>query len=83
MDQKTITEKFFTDPDWQVVEALVESYLEELKDLGTVDTSQPSDAIAAEVKGRQIARASMQKFLEGARILSRKHGAPQSPSPFR
>jgi hypothetical protein len=67
-----IKDKFFNDPDWKQVEALIESYIGDLKELDTIDDAQSAEHVKAELIGRKIAYQALRKFLEGAKLTQPK-----------
>lgn len=69
---KKIKEKFFSDPDWNLVEKIILSYIEPLKDILTVDITENADTVKAQVAGRKIAYESLHKFLKESRLLSNR-----------
>lgn len=64
-----ISNKFFNDPDWAIVEEMISEYIEPLKDISTVDIKKSNDEIATEVRGRQITINQLNKFLLDSRIV--------------
>jgi len=66
-----IANKFFNDPDWRIVENMINEYLEPLKDISSIDISKSNDEIATEVRGRQISVEQLGKFLQDSRIVGR------------
>lgn len=71
-DIKKISDKFFTDPDWHLVEELIKDYIEPLKDLNDIDIRETADNVKAQVVGRRIAYEQMTRFLSEAGILREK-----------
>jgi len=61
--------KFFQDPDWLLVEEMISDYIEPLRDISTIDTNRPADAVMAEVAGRKITVEQLTKFLRDCRII--------------
>lgn len=66
---KTIQERFFQDPEWHLVEELIREYINPLLDMSTIDTSQPAEAVKAEIIGRNLAYDSLNKFLEQSKLV--------------
>lgn len=62
--------KFTQDPDWNLMEELVNNYLAPLTEIGTIDITKSNDEIATEVRGRQIAIDGLTKFLNEAKIIN-------------
>lgn len=71
MSLQDLQQNFFQDPRWAEVEALIRGYIEPLIDLDSIDTTQSSEQIKAEIIGRKIAYKSMKDFLENTRVLTR------------
>lgn len=74
MDKTQRTEKlnkFFLDPDWVLVEEMLYEYIEPLRDISTIDLNRGSDAVMADVAGRQKAYDGITKFLKDCRILGK------------
>lgn len=71
-DLRKIQEKFFFDPDWKEIEKMILEYIEPLKDMGTVDTSQPAEHVKAEIIGRTIAYDSLAKFLNDTKMVGQQ-----------
>lgn len=76
VDLRKLNEKFFTDPDWAMMEELILSYIEPLRSVETIDSKLSNDQIATEVRGRQIAYDSMDRFLKDSKVVTRKLTAP-------
>lgn len=70
--QKRISEKFFNDPDWALVEQMIVQYLEPLTGVDSVDTKRTNDEIATDVRARQLAIENLGKFLKDCRILRKQ-----------
>lgn len=68
-DIKLIKEHFFQDPSWHLVEKLIRSYIDPLQSCLNIRPDTSNDEIASEVRGRQIAYESLDKFLSDAGIL--------------
>lgn len=67
-----LTNKFFTDPDWHLVEEVIRSYIEPLKDITGIDVKETADNVKAQVAGRIIAYQQMERFLKEAGILKER-----------
>lgn len=72
VDLQKLNEKFFTDPDWAMMEELIRGYIDPLKSVGTIDPKLSNDQIATEVRGRQIAYEQLDRFLTDTKIITRK-----------
>lgn len=66
-----LKDKFFSDPDWRAMEELILEYIEPLKDMSSVDTTQPAEHVKAEIVGRLKAYESLSKFLKDSQIIKR------------
>ena len=62
-DLKKLKDKFFTDPDWRLMEELIREYIDPLSSSLNIDTRLNNDQIATEVRGRQIAYGQLDRFL--------------------
>lgn len=76
-----LREKFYKDPDWKTVESQILSYIEPLKDMGTLDLTQPAEHVKAEIVGRILAYNSLSKFLEESGMVKQK--LTKYENPFR
>lgn len=63
---------FFQDPRWVQVEELILSYINPLLEMKDIDTSQPAEAVKAEIIGRMIAYNKMTEFLEQSKLIGEK-----------
>lgn len=69
-DLQRIHEKFVSDPDWKIVEALIEQFIEPLKSIDSIDTEgKTADEVFAELKGNQTTYRVMNDFLNEVRLL--------------
>ena len=69
-DLERIYQKFVSDPDWKIVERLLEQFMEPLKYVDTIDTKgKTADEVFAQVEGRKIAIDSLNNFLSEVRLL--------------
>lgn len=73
--------RFFQDPEWYLVENLLRSKIDALKDMSRIDLSQPSDTVKAEVRGRLEAFKALEDFLADAKAIKRI--AEIKPESFR
>lgn len=55
--------KFFSDPDWKQVEAMIMDFINPLIEMSDVDINQPAEHVKAEIIGRQKLYRSMTDFL--------------------
>lgn len=72
-------QKFFSDPDWAQVEDLILKYIEPLKDMNTLDLSQPAEHVKAEVIGRVLAYNKLADFLSETGIVQKQIEKIQNP----
>lgn len=69
-DLERIYQKFVSDPDWKIVEALLNQYLEPLKSIDAIDTKgKTSDEVFAELRGRQLTSDALNNFLSEVKLL--------------
>jgi len=64
--------KFINDPDWRLIEEIIEGYIEPLRDVNTIKADLPAEEVKAEVKTRQRAYIQLKTFLEDTKILSQR-----------
>jgi len=81
MMPKTIQERFFQDPEWHLVEECIQEFITPLLDMSTIDTSQPSENVKAEIIGRTLAHDTLWKFLEQSKLV--KGGIINQKSTFK
>lgn len=67
----TLTQKFFSDPDWSKIEDMLMGKIEELKNFDNIDTNQSAETVKAEIIGRRIAYNSLIDFLNETKIVGR------------
>lgn len=69
-DLQRIHQKFISDPDWKIVEALLNQFLEPLKSIDSIETKgKTSDEVFAELKGRQLTIEALSNFLSEVRLI--------------
>jgi hypothetical protein len=69
-DLERIHQKFVSDPDWRIVELLLEQFMEPLKGINNIDTKgKTADEVFALVEGRKIAIDALNNFLSEIRLL--------------
>jgi len=71
VDLKKLHEKFFSDPDWKMMEELIQGYLEPFRSVEAIGSDLSNDQIATEVRGRQLLIKQLEKFLSETGIISR------------
>ena len=69
VDLQKLKEKFFTDPDWAMMEELITSYIEPLASSLNIKSDMSNDEIASEVRGRQLAYNALHTFLSQSGVL--------------
>lgn len=69
IDLKKLNEKFFTDPDWAMMEELLMEYLEPFRSVMNIPKSMSNAEIAAEIRGRQLMITSLDKFLADSKVI--------------
>lgn len=67
---KTVQDRFLKDPEWHLVEEMVMEYITPLLDMTTIDTTQPAEAVKAEIIGRRIAYDKLFEFVQQSKIVS-------------
>lgn len=69
-DLQRIHEKFISDPDWKIVERLIEQFIEPLKSIDSISTEgKTSDEVFAELKGNQTTYRVLNDFLNELRLV--------------
>lgn len=69
-DLQRIHQKFVSDPDWKIVEALLNQFLEPLLDIRSIETKgKTSDEVFAELMGRKLTADALSNFLSEVRLL--------------
>lgn len=71
IDMNLLKAKFFTDPDWKMVEELLLGYIVPLVDFNAIDTKAPAEHVKAEVIGRMLAYNGVTKFLSDSKFINR------------
>jgi hypothetical protein len=71
IDLALLKSKFFTDPDWKMVEELLRSYIDPMVDFNTIDIKAPAEHVKAEVIGRMYAYNGISKFLSESQFINR------------
>lgn len=70
VDIQKLKDKFFTDPDWAMMEELLRSYIDPMASSMNIETvGKSNDEIATEVRGRQLAFNALEKFLNDSGVL--------------
>lgn len=69
-DLQRIQEKFISDPDWKIVEHLLNQFIEPLKHIDSIETEgKTSDEVFAELKGNQTTYRVLSDFLNETKLL--------------
>lgn len=69
-DLETIYQKFLTDPDWKIIEALIMQFVEPLKSIENIDTKgKTADEVFAQLKGRQDCIEALTSFLNETKLV--------------
>lgn len=76
MSTKILQERFYNDPEWYLVEELIQDFVKPLLDMSTIDTHQPAEHVKAEIIGRTLAHERLTSFLEQSRLVG--HSKPKS-----
>lgn len=76
IDLKKLNDKFFTDPDWVMMEELLQEYLAPFRDVLNIKNTMSNDEVASEVRGRQLMVEQLDKFLEDTRVIRSKINKP-------
>ncbi len=79
---KEIQKRFYSDPEWYQVEEVIKSFIDPLMDMTTVDTSQPAEAVKAEIIGRTIAYTKLSEFLNQTKLIGQAK-KPLVNNPFQ
>lgn len=79
---KEIQKRFYSDPEWYQIEEVIRSFIDPLMDMTTVDTSQPAEAVKAEIIGRTIAYNKLTEFLNQTKLIGQAK-KPLSNNPFQ
>ncbi len=83
-DLQRIHEKFVSDPDWKIVEALLNQFLEPLLDIRSIETKgKTSDEVFAELMGRKLTADALSNFLSEVRLLKTSVNKMNESSNFR
>ena len=83
-DLERIHQKFVCDPDWKIVEQLLNQHLESLQSIDSIDTTgKTSDEVFAELKGRQLTTQALNGFLSEVKLLKTAVNKMNEGSNFR
>jgi hypothetical protein len=62
---------------------LIEYYIEDLKDVDSIDTNKSNDEIATELRARQIVKTRLQNFIDDSLTLARSKDVPTKTRKFK
>jgi len=71
--------KFFSDPDWGIVEKMLLEYVDKLIDINDIDLTQPAEEVKAQIIARTIAYNEINKFLSDTKIVGRPLQTVRTP----
>ena len=83
IDLQKLKEKFFNDPDWKMMEELILSYIDPMKNMTSVDTTQPAEHVKAEIIARNLAYDSLFTFLADSGIVKGRTLSEKAKNPFQ
>ena len=66
---KTVQERFFSDPEWHLVTDLIKQFIEPLLNMDTIDITQPAEHVKAEIIGRRLAYKQLHDFCEQSKLI--------------
>lgn len=64
-----LKEKFFSDPDWKLVEQMIMDFINPMIEMQDVDLTQPAEHVKAELIGRQKLYGRMTDFLQQSGLV--------------
>lgn len=64
-----LKQRFFSDPQWTLMETLIRDYIDPLTDMNSIDVTQPAEHVKAEIIGRRLAYDRLDKFLRDSQIV--------------
>jgi hypothetical protein len=82
MELQELQKAFFQDPRWKGVERIILDYINPLLDMKTIDTTQPAEAVKAEVIGRIMAYDKLFDFISQTGMIGQSR-PKDVKSPFR
>lgn len=71
-------DRFFTDPDWPLVEAMLTEYVEPLRYASNIDLKQDSEAVHAELKANLAAYSAVMGFLSDIGAVKNRKKTPDN-----
>lgn len=80
MKNRHVSEKFYNDPEWGVVEEILMDKINQLRDMDEIDDTKHPDEVKAELKGRKKAYQLLLAFLGEAKLIGQ---APTKTPTFR
>lgn len=75
----TLKDKFFSDPDWKLVEDLIHKHIDPLRDMSNIDLSQAAEHVKADLIGRITHYNALSEFLNDTLLVSRKLNKIDNP----
>lgn len=66
-----VKDRFFKDPQWYLMEELILEFINPLKDMSTIDTTQPAEHVKAEVLGRMMSYDALINFVGNSGLVSK------------
>jgi len=69
---KTVSQRFWQDPEWHIVEETIMQFITPLLDMTTIDVTQPAEQVKAEIIGRKLAYESLEKFVRTSGIVRKE-----------
>lgn len=83
-DLERVYQKFVSDPDWKIVENLLNQFLEPLLDIRSIDTKgKTSDEVFAELMGRKLTSDALSNFLSEVKLLKTSVTKTQQNSTYK
>jgi hypothetical protein len=68
--KQRLNQKFFTDPDWQIVQEMWREALSKITDYTSIDKTQPAEHVKAELIARDLAAAAITEILQDNEMVS-------------
>lgn len=80
MNSRHVSERFYNDPEWGVVEEILMEKVNQLRDMDEIDDTKHPDEVKAELKGRKKAYQLLLAFLAETKLISQ---APTKAPTFK
>lgn len=81
-ERATLEKKFFSDPDWYIVQKAIGEELVKLEGLSTVNTKMPAEDVKCQVMAHQKAQAILTDFFVSCGILPLERGVSPEEARF-